>query len=446
MLVFIFSTFIFSLIKPRGFKSIQGESVLKTFQQKVNHSDENSNLFTMRFYENLVHNKNNQVIFLCIGGESDGFSPYGEGDFIEELATEHNAIILTTEHRYFGESHPFSNTKTENLALCTVQQAIDDLIYFREWYQKENNLPSNASWILVGGSYPGLLSAFTRAQKPEYFKGALASSGVVLANNKYSDFDLQIAISMGQECAAVARNVRNRIDKLLLSDDRDWLLSQFSAQGVEIEVFRFVVGEIFSLAPQYGRRSLVCGPLEDSLRTGNDPLMALAKFTRDTFSPLFCDGNISNTYSNSRMKDTSNINSGSRMWLWMTCNELAYWQVSPGRLGLRSPLVNQEFFSNQCKDVFGIEMFPDTDAFNNKYHGLSQTATNVYYTTGSQDPWTPVCITDEQSLPEGSYAHTITGPEVGHCSDLHASKDTDPIDLKRTRLHIRKVISQWIYQ
>ena len=444
----LLATLSHSLMRPRGyFRELSHRDFpISTFDQKIDHAHPEIGVFTQRYIEEKKYNKNNEVVFLCIGGESDGFYPYGVNDFVEELAQEQNAIILTLEHRYFGESHPFENTSTPLLQFLTVQNAIDDLANFRNYYAQKNQIPDNATWILFGGSYPGLLSAFTRSQYPNLFKGAIASSGVVLASNDYKEFDLQIAISLGQECAAVARNARRRIDELLESDDRDWLLQQFDASNVEVDVFRFVVGEMFSLAPQYGYRNQVCGPLLDSLTSGSDPVMALAKYAREFFIPKFCGGSIYETYSTARMQSISKINAGSRMWLWMTCNELAYWQVSPGRLGLRSSKVDQAFFSKQCKDVFGIEMFPDTDAFNEKYHGLKQDATNVYYTTGSQDPWTPVCITDQETVPSGSYAHTITGPEVGHCSDLHASKESDPVDLKRTHAHIKKIIDNWIHE
>ena len=133
-----------------------------------------------------------------------------------------------------------------------------------------------------------------------------------------------------------------------------------------------------------------------------------------------------------------------RSWLWMTCNELAYWQTSPGRLGLRSPKLDKESYQEQCRNVFGDGIKPNPEAFNQKYGGLTQTIDRVYYTTGSQDPWTWACVTEDSGVQSGSYAHTITGPNMGHCSDLHAPSPNDPIDLVRTRKHMREVIKGWM--
>lgn len=446
MLAFL-SIFAGALYAPRSQLGLKGDTqaVLKTFSQQVDHNNKGKT-FNQRYYELTTHVKGEpKSVILFIGGESDHFGPRGETDFTAELAEEFNSIVLVLEHRFFGESFPTDDLSADNLKLLTVEQAVDDLQYFKVEYAKANKLSADCKWILIGGSYPGLLSAYTRAKYPTHFAAALASSGVVYASNSYSDFDRQIAISMGQQCASVARRVRLHVDELLKDDaSADWLLKQFNCSKLEKRNFPLVLGEIFSLAPQYGQRAKVCGPLEDTLVTGADPLMALAKFSREVFEPDYADGSIETTYSDAALKNTAAPN-GPRAWLWMTCNELAYWQVHSGRLSLRSHSVDEDFFLNQCRNVFDNQMEkPDTDAFNEKWHKLLADTDKVYYTTGSQDPWTPVCFTEEDVPNAGAVAHVISGPEVGHCTDLHAPKATDPADLVRTRAHIKQMLARWI--
>ncbi|KAI5507253.1 serine-type peptidase protein [Trichomonas vaginalis G3] len=414
-----------------------------TFSQNIDHSDPQKGTFKQRYEALFDYTTDNKTAILFIGGESDTFRPRAFNDYMATLCKEFNAAFFMLEHRYFGESFP-TDLSYPNIKYLTVDNAIDDLYNFKVKMVEQYKM-TDSKWILVGGSYPGLLSAYTRAKYPKEFHASIASSGVVIASNNYEDFDRQIAISLGQSCASVAREIRRRTDELLETDP-DWLLATFNMTGLEKENFPLVLGEIFSLGAQYGRRQQLCGPLEDTLITGADPVMAIAKYTREIFTPNYADDDIIGTYSNSRLSVTSTPN-GPRAWLWMTCNELAYWQVNSGRLTLRSKKVTQDFFLNQCKTVFSDEMkTPDTDAWNQKWGDLLKKTSRIYYLTGSQDPWTPVCYTAEDSdkIGPNCYVHTIVGQEIGHCRDLSSPQPSDPTDLTRTREHVKAVIHRWL--
>ena len=94
----------------------------------------------------------------------------------------------------------------------------------------------------------------------------------------------------------------------------------------------------------------------------------------------------------------------------------------------------------------GYSGIPNTTEWNEKYNPLLKTATKIYYTTGSQDPWTPTCVIPDDADKIGSdcVARTIVGPEIGHCSDLSTPTSTDPIDLIRTRADIVAHLQQWL--
>ena len=449
----LFSALIFfssSLKYPRGTYSrrgLLGDQEPKIFDQLIDHTNPQLGTFKQRYIEVLTHYKMGGPVILEIGEETDSLTASGNGtDFLTVLAQDLNAAVVVLEHRFFGESMPAKTTTSDDYKLLTIQQAIDDLKYFQENYGEISGI-GKTKWLITGGSYAGMLSALTRKMYPENFHAAISSSGVVLATDDYNDFDLQIAISMGEECASVARKTRMLVDELLDNEGtKDYVLNLFNSQGLTDQNFRFVIGEMFTLAPQYGMREKVCGPLVDAHRAGDDLVVALSKYAKDFFIPKFCDGSIYKTYADDYFKSLENTNEnvGGRSWLWITCNELAYWQTSPGRLGLRSPKLTKEAFQEQCKNVFGEGIVPNVNAFNEKYGGLKQTATRVFFTTGSQDPWTWTCVTEESGVVEGSYAHTITGPNVGHCSDYHLPKATDQIDLVRTRKNMRDVIKVWM--
>jgi hypothetical protein len=104
-----------------------------------------------------------------------------------------------------------------------------------------------------------------------------------------------------------------------------------------------------------------------------------------------------------------------------------------------------EWFKDQCRDIFVTEWEGlNVSVTNARYGGLAQNATRVFYSTGSQDPWTWVCITEESGPPNGSVAHTIVGPEMGHCRDWYEAKPTDPPDLIRTQNYELALFRQWM--
>jgi len=79
-------------------------------------------------------------VLLNICGESTCAGVKDTRAFIIDLAKKFKALILTVEHRYYGESMPFPKEETlklEKLKYLTIDQALSDLIYFVN-YIKQN--------------------------------------------------------------------------------------------------------------------------------------------------------------------------------------------------------------------------------------------------------------------------------------------------------------------
>jgi pimeloyl-ACP methyl ester carboxylesterase len=443
-------------LSPRG--AARSPPPVQYFSQIVDHaSPDSSGTFLQRYFEvNISSPADRRDVahaILAVGGESDDFagSVRGVTDFIATLAGDLNAPVFTLEHRYFGSSFPADSSTANYSRLLSVGQALADLRNFALQTAAARSWGAGTKWLIVGRSYSGMLSALARQAFPEVFHAALSSSGVVLATDNFTDFDLQVAAALGEECAAVARAARLRIERIWESGPAGvaWILSQFGAEDLQPNAtdFLFLLGDIFTIGPQYADRAALCGPLLDAARTQADPIIALARYTRDVFIPVYNGGDILSSYSRARMlADAGKTeNCGGRSWMWMTCNELAFWQVSPGRLSIRPRNLTQTWYSEQCKDIFGEgHSWPDVEAFNRKYNGLQQNASRVFYSTGSQDPWTWVCVTDESGAPKGSVAHTVTGPEIGHCRDWDAPANDDPPDVVKTHESQRRLFRQWM--
>ena len=102
--------------------------------------------------------------------------------------------MISVEHRFFGKSQPLSPLSPDNLKYLNSRQALADLASFIDWYQLKLDAEARAAgldagrntWINVGGSYPGALSAWFRLKYPTKTVGAISSSGVVHAIQSYT--------------------------------------------------------------------------------------------------------------------------------------------------------------------------------------------------------------------------------------------------------------------
>src|SRR3954467_160240 len=79
--------------------------------------------------------------------------------FVNELAATFNGLLISIEHRYYGESYPpIKDLSTPNMKYLTIDQALFDFANFIQNPPKELNIPNDAKWITVGGSYAGNLA------------------------------------------------------------------------------------------------------------------------------------------------------------------------------------------------------------------------------------------------------------------------------------------------
>ena len=79
-------------------------------------------------------------MFLYIGGEGTASCPSG---YVTELAKKFKALVVTLEHRFYGESIPNDSSATENLKYLTVNNALADLATFTDWFKADQNLTNS---------------------------------------------------------------------------------------------------------------------------------------------------------------------------------------------------------------------------------------------------------------------------------------------------------------
>ncbi|MCL7031835.1 hypothetical protein MKW94_001074 [Papaver nudicaule] len=120
-------------------------------------------------------------IFVYLGGEAEIDEDPG---FLCDNAPQFKALIVSIEHRYYGESIPFGSREeayqnASTLGYLNSAQALAD--YAEIIISLKKNLSADSSPVIVfGGSYAGMLASWLRLKYPHIAHGALASSAPVL--------------------------------------------------------------------------------------------------------------------------------------------------------------------------------------------------------------------------------------------------------------------------
>ena len=381
------------------------------------------------------------ALFVYIGGEGTVTGP--PSGYLQDLAPSYNALLVSLEHRFYGESIPNGSMETANLKYLTVDQALADLDSFIHFFQKEFKT-GDAPVFAFGGSYPGALASWYRIAYPETTKGSLSSSGVVNAILNFPEFDEQIRLSAGETCSANILATREAFEELV-NDSQEGLargLELFQcAPDLSLEDFHYMIADSWSMAVQYGGKADLCSALA-SIPPGSRPAMyrqAFAAFTLDFWGQDFC----SCFYNTACLADPARWTVNERSWRWQKCHELAYFQVAPENQPLRSPVVTLDYHLSQCEAIFGIEnMTPATEEINSKFGGDLPTAQNTFYSDFSDDPWQRASVNQTVTPSQPYYLTVCDG--CGHCKDLHAESESDPENLKTSRQMFESYLKEWI--
>ena len=159
-----------------------------TIESPIDHFDyQNDDTYSQRVWKNdkYYNAESGGPVFLYICGEytcsirPDRLFPFMVG-------ASHGAELYALEHRFYGKSVPNNDLSTKNLKYLTTEQALSDIAYF---VQNITEGHEDRQVIVIGGSYPGALSAWFRQRYPQLAIASWSSSGVVYPIKDFQMFD-----------------------------------------------------------------------------------------------------------------------------------------------------------------------------------------------------------------------------------------------------------------
>lgn len=160
------------------------------FKQLLDHDDPSLGTFDQYFWWSSEYwqGSGSPVVFFTPGEvAAEGYQGYLTNRTITGLfAQAIGGAVVMMEHRYWGNSSPYSVLTTENLTYLTLDNAIHDNTYFAKnvelpFDSNGSSSADNAPWVFSGGSYSGALSAWTQSIDPGTFWAYHATSAVVEA-------------------------------------------------------------------------------------------------------------------------------------------------------------------------------------------------------------------------------------------------------------------------
>lgn len=145
-----------------------------TYEQPVDHYNYlDDRMWYQRYWVSDQYTTDDGPIFIYICGEYRCSVPETRL-FPFMIGAKYGAQFMVVEHRFYGDSQPFDDWKTENLTYLNSEQAMSDLAYL---IGKTGR--ADKKIFVIGGSYPGALSAWFRERYQSLTIGAWSSSGVV---------------------------------------------------------------------------------------------------------------------------------------------------------------------------------------------------------------------------------------------------------------------------
>ncbi|MES3038858.1 MAG: S28 family serine protease [Bdellovibrionota bacterium] len=416
-----------------------------TIEQAINHDDRSDGTFTQRYWFSKAFAANSAapiLVYLC--GEHDCAGGWAS-PYMDPWAEPVAGNTASIEHRYYGQSRPFSSLTTENLKYLTMEQALIDTAQVLLKLRKDYNL--TGPFIVMGGSYSGALAVQLRTAYPNLVAGAWSSSGPSKMIADFKGYDVKMTQIMGLVCAANMRKVIAHAEAAVKNPEQfKQLREKFFMPNLTHPVdFLFGISDVAAAAVQYNETEWVCGSF-----TSGDAVEDYAKFLSEINEEW---GYTGEAYSFGTISDTSydSPNAGTRMFLYQQCYEVGTLQTAADKLenSTRSSLINFKYMKEACKRAFGksFDTADNADELNDKYYKpllKKNGPTQIFITAGLIDPTFEMSKTREIAAGSNKGIATESIEMAAHCDDINVG-DNSPASVKAAAMRGMDLIKQWVH-
>ncbi|KAF5387993.1 hypothetical protein D9615_000647 [Tricholomella constricta] len=448
------------------------------FDQLIDHNNPSSGTFKQRFWHTYEYYEPGGPIILSTPGE--GYFTYLTNRTINgQIAQQQNGSTIVLEHRFYGFSNPRPDLSVESLKLHTLQQAIDDLVYFAQTVNLpmpggDQVTPDKAPWILIGGSYSGALTSWTMVDKPGVFFAGYGSSGVVEAILNFWEYFEPIRLNMPRNCSADVQAVINHVDKVFEGKNATAIQAIKESFGMgNVTHLDDVAGALRnnlwdwqSLQPTSGPGAQFynfCDALEvkdgkNAPATGwglEHALSAWSSYFKDTYYSRICNDlnaeDCLGTYDITQpfWSDTS-INNAWRSWFWIVCNEVGYLQEGAPRRHptLVTRLVQPEYDLRQCQQMFPAAFSKpprvQIQRTNRVYKGWDVKLNRLFFANGIRDPWKYATVSAPRARAHSTPRQPIALSDGFHCSDLGTASGLADSTVRAVQLQALASMKSWL--
>ncbi|KAI0675914.1 serine carboxypeptidase S28-domain-containing protein [Trametes maxima] len=410
-------------------KSAVERNDARFFEMPIDHFGGARGTFKNRFWVNDTYYKPGGPVFLFDSGEqgAEPLVPYYLQEYhglsaTMRVAKRYNGLAILWEHRFYGDSLPFSvneNTTAEQWQYLNTEQALEDVVYFANRFSlSETGRTANTSsvfgslhptrtpWIWLGGSYPGVRGALLRIRNPETIFAVWASSAPVHAQVDMAAYYKAVERSLTRNCSsdwiAVTRFVDNTLQNgtagevadlkyRLLSAREDGVTRERAASASDVSAAGVLMDPL-SFYQYYGFAASVlpfCNVLETRNSTGTPFETGLAaNLGVDVALAAFLAAIREINYA--AIPGDADDPVADQSWMWQYCSEYGFYQRGDpsNPLSIETSFRSIQRFQDECNTAFPQGLPPAPVVGNvNKYGGWNMAPSNVLFTNGEFDPW-----------------------------------------------------------
>ena len=417
----------------------------KTFVNLVDHwNAQDDRTYEQRWWVNDDYWTGDGPLFLYICGEYRCSVP-DTRLYPFMLGATYGARLLVLEHRFYGDSQPFDDWSLDSLRYLSSQQALADLAYFLGAINEKDN-----EVLVIGGSYPGAMSAWFRERYPHIAIGAWSSSGVVQPIVDFWHFDEQVFASTAKSGEWCPRMIQESMKYVTEQGRRrdsgqaDNVITKTLAAGptpdMRTDDWMFFYADVFVEGVQYGGRTALCETLKGLEGSSNDDIVEamVAYGAAEGVSPP--------DYDSAVIADTTvDVHSSARPWTYQYCTEYGWFQTPSKAHPMRSEDLALDYWPAMCERgfeglKFGKESHrPRAWATTVDQGGVSIAEDAIFFANGGEDPWR--WATQQESKPWLGQVSVLSDcDDCGHCAELYTPKPGDPKELQETR----REVADWI--